>query len=113
MGTSPEEALSAVDLYCESRTPQELRDEIKLECSRRGNSISIVERRPPWKPEYGPEWTSMLIAQLRFDPKSARWSLHWRDSSDRWHRYEDVPPSETVDPLLAEIDADPTAIFWG
>ena len=55
----------------------------------------------------------MLIAQLRFDPKSARWSLHSRDSSDRWRRYDDVPPSETVDPLLAEIDADPTAIFWG
>ena len=54
MGTSPEEALSAVDLYCESRTPQELRDEIKLECSRRGNSISIVERRPPWKPGTAP-----------------------------------------------------------
>ena len=113
MASSPDEALAAVEVFCESRTPPELHDEVRLECTRRGNSISIVERRPPWKPEYGPNWASMLIAQLRLDPKTSRWSLHWRDSSDRWHRYEDVRPSASVDPLLAEIDADPTGIFWG
>ena len=99
--------MAAVEAFCASRTPPEVRDEIRVECSRRGNSISIVERRPPWSPESEPEWTAVLIAQLRLDPKSPRWSLHWRDSSERWHRYEDLEPTETIDPLLAEIDADP------
>ena len=113
MSTPPEEALAAVELFCESRVPAELRDEIRIECSRRGRAITIVERRPPWKPEYGPAWSSVHVAQLRFDDASQAWTLHWRDSSDRWHLYDQVEPTPTVDRLLAEIDADPTGIFWG
>ena len=84
-----------------------------MECSRRGRSITIVERRPPWKSEYGPEWTSLQVAQLRFDDETETWTLHWRDSSDRWHRYDQIRPAPTVAPLLAEIESDPTGIFLG
>ncbi len=107
-------ALSAVEVFCESRIPQELRNEIRLECSRRGSAITIVERRPPWNPDaIGDEWTTMEIAQLRHDPASKTWSLYWRGSDDRWRPYDNVAPSRNVDALLAEIDADPTGIFWG
>jgi Protein of unknown function (DUF3024) len=107
-------ALSAVEVFCESRIAEELRNEIRLECSRRGNAITIVERRHPWNPELiGDEWTTMKIAQLRHDPASKTWSLYCRDSNDRWWRYDDIAPSASVDALLAEIDADPTGIFWG
>jgi hypothetical protein len=47
----PQAAPSAVEVFYESRVPQDHRDELRLECSRRGNSITIVERRPPWNPE--------------------------------------------------------------
>jgi Protein of unknown function (DUF3024) len=111
--TSPEQALRAVQVYCESRVPAVLRDEIRIECSRRGRSITIVERRPPWMPEYGPEWSSVRVAQLRLDDRAGAWALYWRDGRDRWHHYDTVEPTASVDPLLAEIEADPTGIFWG
>jgi len=104
----------AVELYCERRTPEELRGEIRVECRRRGNSLTIVELRPPWHPEHQDDpWTDLAVAQLRFDPSTERWSLHSSDSNGRWHRYEAVGGSTSVDPLLREIEADPTGIFWG
>ncbi len=55
----------------------------------------------------------MKIAQLRFDPDSDTWSLYCCDRNERWFPYFDTDPSRDVRPLLAEIDADPTGIFWG
>ena len=111
---SREAALAAVDVFCESRVPEEHRAEVRLECSRRGNSITIVERRPPWNPELiGPDWTSMKVAQLRYDASLGLWSLYCCDRNERWWPYDNIGPSASVDPLLAEIDADPTGIFWG
>src|SRR3954447_16304452 len=31
----------------------------------------------------------------------------------RWERYDGVGPAADVEPLLAEIDADPDGAFWG
>ena len=73
----------------------------------------IVERRPPWRPDLGSEWTGSDIARLRLNPPTGTWALEWKDSSDRWHAYDSVQPSPDLAPLLAEIDADPTGIFWG
>ena len=115
MARDPREAaLAAVEVFCESRVPERYRDEVRLECCRRGNSITIIERRPPWNPGLnGPDWTSMKVAQLRYDASAAQWSLHCCDRNERWWSYDNTRPSKSVDPLLAEIDADPTGIFWG
>lgn len=115
MSSDPREAaLSAVEVFCDSRIPEEHRDELRLECSRRGNSITLVERRPPWNPELmGTEWTSMKVAQIRYDPLSESWTLYCCDRNERWWPYDEIGPSTSVDPLLAEIDTDPTGIFWG
>ena len=40
-------------------------------------------------------------------------AYYWRDSNLRFHRYLRIDPSPDVGVLLAEIEADPTAIFWG
>jgi hypothetical protein len=62
----PEAALAAVEAYCGSSVPESARDQLRIECSRRGNSITIVERRPPWNPEMqDADWTSTKVAQLR------------------------------------------------
>ena len=68
---------------------------------------------PPWTPAIGPKWTRFPIARLRYVAARGVWMLDWRDRSLRWHRYDRIDPSPHVDPLLAEIQADPTAIFWG
>jgi hypothetical protein len=33
-----------------------------VECKRRAQSVTIVERRAPWSPDIGPEWTEQKIA---------------------------------------------------
>jgi hypothetical protein len=42
-----------------------------------------------------------------------RWSLYWRDRNLRFHAYDLVSPTASIEELLAEVDRDPTAIFWG
>lgn len=112
MPTSPSKALGAVEIFCEQMGAQ-AGDEMRLECSRRGATITITRHRAPDRPEVDSSWTSLRIAQLRFDLEAASWTLHWLDRHDRWHVYDDAPSSENVDPLLREIRADPSGIFWG
>jgi hypothetical protein len=107
-----DDVFDEVTRFCAERTPADLRDQLRLEYWARGSSITIVERRAPWNPSFGTDWTTSPIAQLRRDARGA-WSLHWRGSDERWHPYEDVKPTRGIQPLLAEIDADPTGIFWG
>ena len=106
-------ATAHVAVFCRERCPEELRDEVTLEYNVRGSAITITERRAPWRAESGPEWTSSKIAQLRYDPATATWSLHWRDSRGRWLPYEGVNTARDVGPLLAEVGADPYGCFWG
>lgn len=99
--------------YVAARVPARLAAQVRMEVVVRSTSVTIVESRPPWKADLGPEWTRIPIAQLRYDPPVAHWTLYWRDCNLRWHRYDRIRPASHVDPLLAEIEADPSAIFWG
>jgi hypothetical protein len=109
----PERALRQVEEYCASRVSEDLRDPIRVECSARGRAITIAERRPPWSPDLGSEWSEVKVAQLRYDEGHTAWSLYCSDSNGRWREYEGLGPTQEVGPLLTEIDADPTGIFWG
>jgi hypothetical protein len=106
-------AESKVAAFCDRRVPAHARDEVRLEYSILGDAVTIVECRPPWRVDFGPEWTSMKIAQLRYDAKTKTWTLWWADRAERWDRYWDVDASPNIDELLSEIDEDPTGIFWG
>ena len=52
------------------------------------------------------------MAQIRFDADAGNWSLYWRNRNGRWYLFDLVEPG-TVDQVLAAIDEDTTAIFWG
>ena len=108
-----DEGMREVEAYCESRVPEDLRADLRIECTRRGRSITIVERRSPWNPDLTPEWSAVKVAQLRYDEPAGAWSLHCSDSHGQWHVFDHVRPSRTVQPLLAVIEDDPTGIFWG
>ncbi|MBA3071919.1 MAG: DUF3024 domain-containing protein, partial [Nitrospirae bacterium] len=77
-----------------------------------GNSVTIFENRAPWHPDMK-EWTSMPIAQIRYDDKTGKWTLYCADRNDKWHEYYDIEPTKNIGEILAEIDEDPTGIFWG
>lgn len=106
-------AVREVAAFLDGRVPAHAAHRVRLEFSVRGNAITLVERRAPWRPELGPEWSSLKVAQLRYDAGVGAWSLYWRDRNERWHPYRFATASRDVGPLLDEIDRDPTGIFWG
>ena len=101
-----------VDEYCKKKVPPHALHQVNLSYKIRGNSITIFENRAPWRIDIK-EWTSMPIAQIRFDEKTGEWTLFCADRNDRWHEYYDIVPTKDIDKILAEIDEDPTGIFWG
>ena len=107
------EATKEVEAFCDGRVPHELRDQVRLEFFVRGNAITIVERRPRRSPDFGPDWNSMKVGQVRYVPAAGAWALYCSDRNGRWSRYLDAEPSNDIRSLLNEIDADPTGIFWG
>jgi hypothetical protein len=93
--------------FCAARSSGDYRFEYEV----RGDAITLRERRPPWRPEPGAEWSALDIAQLRYGGRS--WTLYWKRSNGRWQRYDGIGPAVDVGALLAEIDADPDGVFWG
>jgi hypothetical protein len=87
-------------------------DKLNLSNKIRGNNVTIFENRAPWHPDMR-EWTSMAIAQLRYNEKTGKWTLYCADRNDRWHEYYDMEPTKDIGKILAEIDEDPTGIFFG
>jgi Protein of unknown function (DUF3024) len=90
----PELHLYQITRWCQQRVPAQVRDQVSVEHRVRGRIVTIVERRPPWSPALGPEWTTMPVAQLRYappPPAGGRWRLYWADRNRRWHLMDDVP----------------------
>jgi Protein of unknown function (DUF3024) len=113
MAGPPELDVAAIRAYCEQRVPPRAREEVRVDAELEGNAVTVVERRPSWRPELSPEWTSSSIARLRYVVRDQSWTMQWRDRNGRWHRYADANPTDDVTVLLNEIDEDPTGIFWG
>lgn len=84
---------------------------VEVEENPRG--LIIQEARPPWDKKYGPEWIRTPFARLLFVQKRQEWTLYWADRNSKFHRYELAEATPHIGTLLAEIDADPTSIFWG
>jgi hypothetical protein len=99
--------------FCEQRVPPQALHQVRSELVLSRSAATIVERRAPWREDFGPEWTSRGVARLRYTAKSGLWTLFHSDRNGRWHRYDLIGPTREVRVLLDEIDRDPTGIFWG
>jgi Protein of unknown function (DUF3024) len=111
--TLPESDVAAVKRYCEERVPPNLADQVRIEVVVERGALIVVEQRPPWREDFGPEWTTSTIARLRYVATKELWTLYCCDADGRWHRYPYIGATPKVEPLLAEIERDPTGIFWG
>ena len=96
--------------FTERRSPAHVRDQVSVQYRTRGSSVTIFERRAAWRKPG--EWTESNVAQLRRS-KTGEWALYWRDRNNRWHSYDGLVPTKNLPAALAEIDRDPTCIFWG
>jgi len=99
--------------YCGRRVPEHLRNQVNIGFRIRGEAVTLLERRPPLRATGRKEWTETLVAQFRRDSDTELWRLYCADRNSRWHAYAGIRPAKTLTPLLAEVDRDPTGIFWG
>jgi hypothetical protein len=109
----PEPDVARVRHWCAERVPEHARHQVRVEYQVAARHLTVVERRAPWGEALGTEWTSFPIARLRYTATDKRWTLYWRDRHLRFSRYDLLPPLNRVEDLLAELDRDPTRIFWG
>jgi hypothetical protein len=109
----PETDIARVRRWCRGRVPERVRDKVRIEVDIADGHLTIVECRPPWSAELGLEWTRSPIAQMRYSKSPRLWSLFWRDRDSLFLLCDQVPPTANIDDLLAEVDSDPTGIFWG
>ena len=106
----PGEALEAIATFCKKRVPARRKHDLRVECTARGNAVTITESRQLWA-DVSEEWISRRVAQLRFDPESTSWSLYWSEGGSRWQRLDDLGDGP-LPVALAELDADTDGVFW-
>lgn len=109
----PETDVADVQKWARGRTPTEFRDQMRVEVDVTPRGLTILECRPPWSGDYGPEWTRSPIARMAYAANRNEWTLYWADRNSNFHRYDCLESTSIVSDLLAEIDHDPTCIFWG
>ena len=100
-------AVRQLDRYCDRREA----DDRRLEYVIRGDAITLVERRPPWRPMRGAEWTSSNVAQFRFDETARTWSLFWPRPTGQWMEYDGVRPGARARVAAARGRPDPPGVF--
>jgi hypothetical protein len=113
MPKPPETDLVRIRRYCETRVPDHVRDQIRIEHRVRGLTVTILECRPPWREGPGPEWTENPQARMKYDETTKAWTLYWFDRNSKAHIYDLIDPHQPIQRILGEIESDPTAIFWG
>ena len=98
---------------CAARVPREASEHVRVEVEQERQAVNIVERRPPWREDYGPEWMRLPIARLRYVASRGLWTLYYHRHTGRWERYPLLGPSRRLSDLLSEIADDPICVFWG
>ena len=104
-------AQKSLDDLFDKRVPIHVRDKIRFGHTVRGNSITLLEIRPVYNDPT--RHTEMSVAQFRYDDETKKWTLYCCDRNSKWHEYLDILPSNVFADLVAEVDRDPTGIFWG
>ena len=112
-GGLPELDVARVQRWCAEQVPEHLRDEIRIECDLTPRHLTICECRPPWREDFGPDWTRFPIARLHYTKTTRLWTLYWRDRNLKYHRYHPLDPSPRIQDLLDYLDHRADPIFWG
>jgi hypothetical protein len=97
--------------FYDRRLLAHVQHQIRLHHTIRGNAVTLFEIRPGF--DKSAVWVKSPIAQFRYRSATGLWTLHWHDRNRRWRLYEDTAATRNFEALLAEVDRDPTSIFWG
>jgi hypothetical protein len=72
--TLPELDVARVQRWCAARVPEPARHQVRVECQVAPRHLTIIERRAPWREDFGPEWTTFPIARLRYTAADKLWT---------------------------------------
>ena len=97
--------------YCAKRVPAAVRAKVRVGYRIEGSSVVLYEERPAFRAPH--DWQEMVIAKFTYVGTQRVWRLYCQHRDLRWHTYEALPITSNFAALLAEVDADPTCIFWG
>ena len=75
----PDLDVARVQRWCAARVPEEALHQVRVECQIAARHLTIVERRAPWREDFGPQWSSLPVARLRYTVADKAWTLYWRD----------------------------------
>ena len=101
-----------VGQFVEKRRPKpEIRPELDIGFRLTDQSFEIFEIRPQWNNPT--EKMESPVAKATFVKNKNEWKLFWMRADHKWHRYEPLPTTKSLEKILEEIDQDPYACFWG
>lgn len=112
----PEIDVARVRRWVEERNeeiPFDARDTVRIELDVADRHLTVLECRPPWRADFGPEWTRFPIVRFHYTRTSGTWAIYWRDRHLKFHRFDPVAPSRHIEELLGAVDEDRSGIFWG
>ena len=76
-----------------------------------GNAVELFESRPAFRAPH--QWQDRPVAKFRYVATRRTWRLYCQFRDLKWHAYEPCFESRDLGRLVAEVQRDPTAIFWG
>jgi hypothetical protein len=102
---------NTVGKMCRRRSPEHLKDQVSVIYKVVNHSVEIYEHRPRWdNPE---EWIDEGIAKFLYAGTTRKWKLYWMRGDLKWHLYQPLAESATLERLVAEVDKDPHGAFFG
>jgi hypothetical protein len=97
--------------FCKERIPDHQRCQIKVFYEVHGHDVKIIESRPCSISSQ--LWVENPIAKLQYDPDTLGWQLYSMEVPEKWQKYFELQPTNHLQALIEEIEADPYCVFWG
>ena len=93
------------------RPPPHIRPKLDLQYRIEGQSLELFEIRPFWA---DPAQTiEAAVAKATYVKRTGRWKIYWQRADLKWHRYDPDPEVESIEDVLAVVEADQYACFFG
>lgn len=93
------------------RPPENVRYQIDLSYSINDQSIEIFEVRPQW--QHPEEKVNLPVAKATWVRSQRIWKIYWQRADLKWHEYDPLSETESLERFLKEVGEDPMACFWG
>lgn len=102
----------ALDAFLgERRPPPAIRPELDIQYRISGQSVEIFEVRPYWRDREQSMETP--VAKITYVRRRATWKLYWMRKDLRWHGYDPVPQTDTIEKALHAVNEDRYCCFFG